>query len=190
MKVKFVLLIAALCVVIGFFIGKSKSKTIEDIKYVAQEVQQGELFSSDLTPTLVERPISPELPVTPIYIIRDSIEYIMMQVDTAKIIAEYELIKTYQKTLFDNEYGKLDINLKTRYNSLAELNYSFTPITQIKTIVKKDIWQPFISIGYSSNTYFQLGVGTFYHKIGLEYTYNRNFPLQTQYYTLSLKYKF
>lgn len=57
-------------------------------------------------------------------VIGDKITNIMV-VDTLAILKDYTAIKHYSYTLFDNEYGKLDLSQKTQYNSLIYTDYSY-----------------------------------------------------------------
>ena len=89
-------------------------------------------------------------------------------------IEDWNLIRDYKRTLFDNESGKLSVDFIVQYNELQRLSYSFTPMHKEITIVKKRVFEPFISASFYSNTSFSAGGGFFYHELGfrMEYSYD------------------
>ena len=82
-------------------------------------------------------------------------------------VEDWNLIRKYKKTLFDNESGRLSVDLAVQYNELQKLSYSFTPI-QKQTVVKKErVFEPFVSASVLDFDFFSLGGGFFFHDIGL-----------------------
>ena len=92
----------------------------------------------------------------------------------AATVEDWNLIRDYKRTLFDNESGKLSVDLSVQYNELQRLSYSFTPMHKETTIVKKRVFEPFVSASYFANNSFSAGGGFFYYNLGLraEYSFN------------------
>jgi hypothetical protein len=153
-------------IVIGFFAGRhtvSEEKTV----YVREASVSG--VSAPLEPVSVETPSAPILPVRTDTVYLDHIVYIRTTVDTAAIIADYELKRSYTTRLFDNQHGTLDLSLSTQYNRLGALSYEFTPIT--KVVYRERAWRPFATATFNTLGYVGAGVGLSYKStgIGLEY---------------------
>ncbi|MDR1882041.1 MAG: hypothetical protein LBR26_04580 [Prevotella sp.] len=189
MKAKTILIYAALLLfgaVIGFFSGR---KTITEV--VKTEVVKGEPVANSVTGLQPSREDVPDVPMLPIKtdtIYADSVRYIVQSVDTAAIIREYELKRHYAATLFDNQYGKLDISLNTQYNRLGELTYNFEPLYTVKTVERKRVWVPFVSASYSTLNKVGVGGGIFYNDIGLQIEYVTDFEVKGL--NIGLLYKF
>lgn len=167
--------IIAMCSVISFFIGRS---TI-DIKSITK-IEKGETISGSVSPSQFV-PIKEEKPeISILYRDTGSVRYVNLPADTAGIIADYELKRTYQLTAFDNKtQGKLELFPVIQYNRLTGLDYNFTPMIKTNYIYKDKVWHPFVSGSYSTLGYVGIGGGIFYHNIGVEYQYqidyrNRN----------------
>lgn len=153
----------------GFFLGRGKVKTSVKTEYVKGET--------------VVRPVKIPYPATvyipSVYFLptkRDTLyldrePYPIQTVDTAKIIEEYITQNTYEFNVFDNDNGKLDINQTIQYNRLQSFDYSFTPIHKNTTITKKNLFEPFGSVGYTTFNQVSFGGGFFLNNIGLEYNY-------------------
>lgn len=178
--------IALFCLSLGFVTGRQTVNVKESTEYVKGETVKGSVYSPNLVK--VETPRNPQLPTVPVVTYIDGKEYEYYKVDTAAIIAEYEKKRYYKELLFDNNYGKLELNLTTQYNSLTGLDYSFTPITTVKTIERKRVWMPFVSASYSSLNYAGFGGGIFYHDIGLNVRYVTDFSRKG--IDVGLMYKF
>lgn len=149
---------------IGFFIGyKSVSKTIV---YTPQKTQVGTLNLLDKNIDFTETKTSY---IPPIFFTTDTI------IDTVRIVEDWQTIRAYNYTLFDDKFGKLDLSQDIQFNKIASTSYQFTPIT--KTIYKEPIFTPFITASYITDNSFTIGAGAIYHNIGLQYNYN--IPRQT-----------
>jgi hypothetical protein len=94
-------------------------------------------------------------------------------VDTAAIIADYELKRSYVVPLFNNEYGKLNLSLSTQYNRVSTLSYDFSPV--IKIVYRERTWQPFAMAQYSTLGGVAAGAGAFYRKTGFYLMYGSDF---------------
>ena len=181
---KYLLIGIVLGLVIGFFIGRSTIDTITKTEYIKSEKVTGSVSPAQFEPIKEE---------TPDIQYRDtgSVKYINRPVDTAGIIADWELKRTYKLTAFDNKtQGKLELFPVIQYNKLSALDYYFTPVIERQTIYKTKVLQPFISGSYSTLNYVGIGGGVFYHNLGLEYQYQKSLGSQSDGHTFGLKYKF
>lgn len=118
-------------------------------------------------PTSTTTPKTPNLPTK-----IDTVTQTQV-VDTAEIIKEYILIKDYSFTLFNNQHGRLDIESTVQYNSLTDLNYTYTPITtQTIKHISTPLFTPFIMLQYNTLNTFSIGGGIFKKNLGGYYNYN------------------
>jgi len=171
-------------IIIGFFFGRSTIDTKTKTEYF-----KGETVTGSVSPTQFE-PIKEERPDIQ-YRDTGSIKYINRPVDTAAIIADWELKRTYKLTAFDNKtQGKLELFPVIQYNKLSALDYNFTPVIERQTIYKTKVWQPFISGSYSTLNYVGIGGGVFYYNMGLEYQYQKSLGNLGNGHLIGIKYKF
>lgn len=176
--------------VLGFFIGRSEIKPNVHVEYKPGKTVYDTIYSEKLVPYKVVIPSEPVLPLIPDTIkLPSGIEYITLKVDTNKIIANYVKENTYKMQLFNDEHGKLIVDAKVQYNELKNMSYAFTPIEKEITTMKIQTFTPFISAGYNTLNYANIGCGIFYHNLGLEYNYNMNMQTRS-YHQLEIKYKF
>jgi hypothetical protein len=103
----------------------------------------------------------------------DRVMYVREVVDTAAIIADYELKRSYVIPLFDNQYGKLDLSLSAQYNRLGVLSYEFMPVT--KVVYREKTWRPFACLTYGSLGYVGGGAGIFDKSTGISIQYQTDF---------------
>ena len=160
-------------VTVGFFIGRSTIDTETEIRYVKGETVRDTIRKEVLVPT------KEYIPSDPIYIYKDKLivytDTFTQVVDSAAIINDWILQRNYSQTLFDNQNGKLEVDLSVRYNKLQSLEYSFTPIHKVINTYKVKVWQPYVSGSYSTFNYVGLGGGFFYHNLGIEYQFQKDF---------------
>lgn len=170
MKQAFIIVVYGfICLAIGFFIGRSTIDTKTKIEYIKGETVTGSVSPIQFIPIKEDKPNIQ-------YRDTGSIKYVSIPVDTAAIIADYELKRTYKLIAFDNKtQGKLELFPIIQYNKLSALDYNFTPTIERQTIYKTKILQPFRSISYSTLNYVGIGGGIFYHNLGLEYQYQKSF---------------
>lgn len=161
-KALLILLAMIVCLTVGYFIGRLSIDTELKIDHI-----KGATISGSVSPTQF-KPIKEEKPDIQ-YRDTGSIKYINVSADTAAIIADWELKRTYQLTAFDNDKGKLELFPTIQFNRLSALDYNFTPMIERQTINKTKVWQPFLSGSYSTLGYIGIGGGVFYHNLGLEY---------------------
>jgi hypothetical protein len=172
MKTIYLIIIGVVVLVAGFFIGRSTTTSSITTKYV-----KGETVANSVNvpvPYNVFIPAVPLLPTKP-----DTINnYIVLKVDTAKIIANYILRKRYTTPLFDDSNGKLTVMSVVQYNSLDSLGYSFTPIIKETTITRTKTFTPFVNASYNSFGYYGAGGGIYINNIGVGVKYITNFSQQ------------
>lgn len=177
--------------VIGFFAGRLTIVTTDNVKYVTGEKQSGSIPAGELKPVKVEKPEKSLLPTKPDTVIIDNTRIITQKVDTAGIIADYELKRSYSFTAFDDKtIGKLELFPSVQYNRLASLDYNFIPVEKIITRSKDKIFTPFVSVDYSTFHYMGVGGGFFYHNLGFEYQYQRSLKANDNGHSFGIKYKF
>ena len=157
--------------VAGFVLGRKTIDVKAKIEYVKGEVIRDTVKIP--YPAFTEIPSTPQLPMKPDTISLDSVQIITEKVDTASIIHDYILQKTYSFNVFHSDtLGKLDVEQIIGYNKLLSFDYTFTPMTRQITHFKEPVFTPFITGGYSTNNSFLLGGGLYYKRIGIEYLMN------------------
>lgn len=191
-KATLIVLCGIVCLVIGFFIGRSSIDSEPKKEYLKGEMVTGSVSPTQFEPIKEEKPDKPLLPFIH-YKDTGSVRYI--PIDSAAyaklVIADYELKRTYKLTAFDNKtQGKLDLFPVIQYNKLSALDYNFTPVIERNTIYKTKVWQPFVSASYSTLNYIGVGGGIFYYDIGIEYQYQKSLGSQSDGHLFGAKYKF
>lgn len=198
-KYKYILVLSAciVCAVSGFFAGRSVSNVITDTKYIKGETIHRSIPKIELVPYAVTTPVllSYRDPVRKDSTGKAIITATPANIDSAMVatVKDWNLKRSYSKILFDNQYGKEDYKAVVQYNELQELSYNFTPITKETTIEKLRTFTPFISASYSTFNIAGVGGGFYYHNVGFELQYLRNYsPTRTQDtgFMGSVKYKF
>lgn len=161
------------CLMIGFFLGRMNVREKEVTKYV-----QGKTIRDTITRFVPDTVyLAGELRYK--YKYKTDTVYLDVPVvdrdETIKATLEdWNLIRDYKRILFDNESGKLSVDLSVQYNELRRLSYSFTPIHKETTIVKKRVFVPFVSASYLANNSFSAGGGFFYYNLGFRVEYSSN----------------
>lgn len=153
------------CLTIGFFLGRMNVREKEVMKYVP-----GETIYQTITKVVPDTVyLAGELRYKYKYK-TDTVYRDVPVVDRDETIKEtvkdWNLIRDYKRTLFDNESGKLSVALSLQYNELQNLSYSFTPMHKEITIVKKRVFVPFVSASFFANNTFSVGGGFFYYNLG------------------------
>lgn len=167
----------------GFIIARQVSQSEPAIKYI-----KGETIEKIIE---IPTPYKVEIPVKPIYLYKKSDTVFnnrTAEIDTNAILNDWITKRSYKKDLFDNQYGKLEVDASIQYNQLQSLQYRFTPIQKEISIKKEKIWMPYVGMSYSTLNYIGLGGGFFYHSMGLGAKYITDFDRKGL--ELELKYKF
>jgi hypothetical protein len=78
--------------------------------------------------------------------------------------------RRYERTLFDDLNGRLEVSAAVRFNTLTRLDYAFTPIRTETTITRERGITPFagVSFGVSGTA---VGGGVFYRDVGVGVSY-------------------
>ena len=174
-KIIIAIIIAFICLAIGFLLGRSMSKTITKTEYITDKPIFGTI--SSIAPVKEEKPLNPILPILRDTVYINNIRYITEKVDSAAIIADYVLKRTYEMSFFDNQYGKLDVSFNTQYNKSDSVRWRLIPIRTVQTITTERVWMPYISVSYFKGNnigFVGVGGGVFYKKLGVEYQYMRS----------------
>lgn len=153
------------CLFIGFVVGR---QTIKE-KVITRQVK-GETIRDTITRFVPDTVyLTGELRYKYIYV-PDTIYRDVPVIDREKTIAEtvqdWNRTREYNRLLFDNESGKLSVALSVQYNELQKLSYSFTPVQKQTTIIKKRVFEPFVSASCIQLNIFSVGGGVFYQDIG------------------------
>ncbi len=181
--------IAMISFVIGFAVGRStfhndtkvtysKGETIKDTVYIPAPYSEKKADKDNLIPVYK----------------KDQTGVETSELDTTKskdaTIHDWNLERKYANLIFDNENGKLLYDITVQNNKLSDFKYTFTPIQKVITKTKEKVFQPFISADYSTLDIAGIGGGLFYHNLGIEYQYQKDFRSNSTGHSFGLKYKF
>lgn len=174
---------------VSFFIGRStidtktkteyvKGETIRDTVYIPTPYSEKKADKDNLIPVYKKDPEGKET----------------TELDTIKskdvTIHDWNLERKYADLVFDNENGKFLYDITVQNNKLSKFNYTFTPIQKVITTTKERIFQPYVSAGYSTLDIASVGGGFFYHNLGIEYQFQKDFRYNDTGHSLGIKYKF
>lgn len=165
-KMKNILLVYCIvCLAIGFFLGRMNIKEKKVTKYV-----QGETIWDTITNWKADTVyLAGELCYKYMYktdTVYKDVPVVDQDASIKATVEDWNLVRDYKRTLFDNEFGRLSVDLSVQYNELQNLSYSFTPIRKEITIVKKRVFEPFLSVTCVKMNSFSMGGGFFYRDIG------------------------
>jgi len=179
MKIVYIVTSLLVGLMIGFFLGRKEVST--KTEYVKMYPIQG--FSE------VPKSFLETIPEMPNFLYFTDTVTSEIKVDTAAIIRDWTTKREYELTLIDSpELGKLTIFPIVQYNELQPVRYEFLPVQ--KVVYKQPVWQPFVGASYSTFNEVSLGVGTFYHNLGIEASYVKDLTLKRDGYEFGIKYKF
>lgn len=184
-----VILILIIIFLAGIILGRStidtktkteyvKGETIKDTVYIPAPYSEKKADKNNLIPVYKKDPEGKET----------------TELDTAKskdvTIHDWNLERKYSDQVFNNENGKLLYDITVQNNKLSKFNYTFTPIQKVTTTTKEKIFQPYVSASYSTFDIASVGGGFFYHNLGIEYQFQRDFRYNDTGHSLGIKYKF
>ena len=116
---------------------------------------------------------------------KDTVESLKM------VLNDWNTERTYNDVLFsDSTIGTFKYNAKVQFNKLSSFKYEYTPITKVETMVVKRTFEPFVSAEYSTLNTVGVGGGFFYHNLGLELMYNKDFINGNNGVSFGVKIKF
>lgn len=184
-----VILILIVIFLAGIILGRStietktkteyvKGETIRDTAYIPMPYSEKKADKDNLIPIYKKDPEGKET----------------TELDTTQskdiTIHDWNLERKYSDLVFDNEKGKLLYDITVQNNKLSKFNYTFTPIQKVTTTTKEKIFQPYVSASYSTFDIASVGGGFFYHNLGIEYQFQRDFRYNDTGHSLGFKYKF
>lgn len=155
---------------VGFFLGRESIRKESTVRYSTGKRITGKV-ERDILNADVE--FVTEIKLIPyLYWRQDTIrDTITIVPDTAAIIDDYRTKRKYNFVVFDDITGKLVAKPTILHNRLLNFEYEFTPIHKNTTITKKNLFEPFGSVGYTTFNQVSFGGGFFLNNIGLEYNY-------------------
>jgi hypothetical protein len=183
MKAKYVVACCAVCLAAGFFSGRRTVSYKEVVTY-----RTGERYDMNFElPKPKAIKFSGDFNFSGLVIPEDAV--FPEDIDLRPTAYDWNLERRYTENI-DREYGNLTIDATVQYNMLRELNTSFVPVYKEIVRYREKVWQPFASASYSTFGYSGIGGGVFYRNWGIEYQYQRHFPLNANGHLFGVKYKF
>lgn len=180
----------------GFFLGRSKSGIIKEVKYIKGKTIRDTISTEKLVPYEVNTPKNPDLPVKRDTIFSSSkdkivIDTIVESVDTSAIIDRYVKENKYSTVLFDTDtLGKLTVNSTVQYNQLKGLGWKFDPMQKETVIERKRNFTPFVMGSYNTFNQAAAGVGFYIKNVGVGAKYIRDLNLNKEGYEGGIYIKF
>ena len=187
------ILVAIIFFIIGslifFFVGRStidtktetkyvKGETIRDTAYIPMPYSEKKADNENLIPVYKKDPEGKET----------------TELDTTKskdaTIHDWNLERKYADLVFNNDNGKFLYDITVQNNKLSKFNYTFTPIQKVTTTIKERVFQSYVSASYSTLDIASVGGGFFYHNLGIEYQFQKDFRYNDTGHSLGIKYKF
>ena len=176
--------------IVGFFIGRSneietttkwiKGETIHDTvpreKLVTKYVIVPELLSyvekKKDTTIITTKPINKDSAIS-------------------ETVKDWNLERVYKDYLFESDtLGTLEYNINVQYNRIKSFSYNYTPIYKEVTKERKRTFIPYVSASYSTFNIVGIGLGTYYHKLGVGAEYQYNYDLQKKGLNMHVSIKF
>ena len=158
---------------IGLFLGRWPTEVNEIVRYV-----EGKTIRDTITRFVPDTVyLTGKLKYKYVYIsdtIYKDVPVIDREESIAETVRDWNRTREYNRLLFDNEFGKLSIDFVTQYNELQKLSYSFTPVRREKMIVKKRVFEPFVSVSCIQLSFVSMGGGFFYQDVGFRIEYAVN----------------
>lgn len=191
-KYKYYIALAIASLVVGFYLGRQSVEIKTTTKVV-----NGKTIKK-LVPIEQLVPIDVSMPTQVTYIERksngDTIYTVTPKDPTESlknVLNDWNLKRVYANTVFnDSIYGRFDYKATVQFNKIGSFEYEFTPVKTVITKEKKHILQPFVSASYSTIDIIGVGGGFFYHDLGFEVLYNKNYINGNNGLSFGIKYKF
>ena len=191
-KYKYYIALAITSLAVGFYLGRQSVEIKTTTKVV-----NGKTIKK-IVPIEQLVPIDVSMPTQVTYIERtykgDTIYTVNPKDSTESlknVLNDWNLKRTYANTLFnDSINGRFDYKATVQFNKIGSFEYEFTPVKTVITKEKKRILQPFVSASYSTIDIIGVGGGFFYHDLGVEVLYNKNYINGNSGLSFGVKYKF
>lgn len=163
---KLQLLICVVCLVIGILIGRRFVEEKKVINYVQQETIRDTItrFIPDTVYLTGKLKYKYVYKIDTVY--RD-VPVVDREGTILETIKDWNQVRKYERVLFDNESGKMSVDLHVQYNELQNLSYAFTPLGKEITVQKKRVFVPFVSVSCCRMNSFSMGGGFFYYDVGI-----------------------
>lgn len=190
------LLVGIVSGIIGFFIGHSNNE-IKSIQYLEGETIHDTIPKEKLVPKYINVPaLLSYSEKQNVYINnRDStvITTNPENKDSAIVetIKDWNLERVYKDYLFKSDtLGTLGYDIHVQYNRIKSFSYNYTPIIKEVTKERKRTFIPYVSASYSTFNIVGIGLGTYYHNLGIGAEYQYNYDLQKKGLNLQFSIKF
>ena len=100
-------------------------------------------------------------------------------------------LENYKDYLFKSDtLGTLEYNISVQYNRIKSFSYNYTPIYKEVTVERKRTFIPYVSTSYSTFNIVGIGLGTYYHNLGIGAEYQYNYDLQKKGLNMHFSIKF
>ena len=184
------LLVGIVSGIVGFFIGRSNEI----------ETTTKWLKGETIHDTVPKKKL-----VTKYVIVPRLLSYVEKQKDTTIIttnpinkdsaisetVKDWNLERVYKDYLFESDtLGTLEYNINVQYNRIKSFSYNYTPIYKEVTIERKRTFIPYVSTSYSTFNIIGIGLGTYYHNLGIGAEYQYNYELQKKGLNMHFSIKF
>ena len=176
--------------IVGFFIGRS-NEIETTTKWIKGET--------------IHDTVPREKLVTKYVIVPELLSYVEKKKDTTIIttkpinkdsameetVKDWNLERVYKDYLFESDtLGTLEYNINVQYNRIKSFSYNYTPIYKEVTKERKRTFIPYVSASYSTFNIVGMGLGTYYHNLGVGAEYQYNYDLQKKGLNLQFSIKF
>lgn len=109
----------------------------------------------------------------------------------SETVKDWNLERVYKDYLFESDtLGTLEYNINVQYNRIKSFSYNYTPIYKEVTKERKRTFIPYVSASYSTFNIVGIGLGTYYHNLGVGAEYQYNYDLQKKGINMHLNIKF
>ena len=184
------LLVGIVSGIVGFFIGRS-NEIETTTKWIKGET--------------IHDTVPKEKLVTKYVIVPELLSYVEKKKDTTIIttkpinkdsaisetVKDWNLERVYKDYLFESDtLGTLEYNINVQYNRIKSFSYNYTPIYKEVTKERKRTFVPYVSASYSTFNIVGMGLGTYYHNLGVGAEYQYNYDLQKKGLNLQFSIKF
>ena len=184
------LLVGIVSGIVGFFIGRS-NEIETTTKWIKGET--------------IHDTVQREKLVTKYVIVPELLSYVEKKKDTTIIttkpinkdsaisetVKDWNLERVYKDYLFKSDtLGTLEYNINVQYNRIKSFSYNYTPIYKEVTKERKRTFITYVSASYSTFNIIGVGLGTYYHNLGVGAEYQYNYDLQKKGLNLQFSIKF
>lgn len=176
---------------LGFYVGRQSVSVTTETKYIKGRIIYDSIPYNRLVPLFITTPVLMD------YLERSSsgtLVHTTTPKDTVEslknVLEDWNLARTYDNTLFDDSLnGKFHYNAIVQFNKISSFKYDYTPVTRVITRNTVRTIEPFLSAEYSTLNNVGIGGGFFYHKLGLELLYQKDFINGSNGLSFGVKFK-